>query len=94
LKVSDITTYQVYFDVTFADASLTKLLVQSYEFLGMDGDDYEFQPLDPFGGPGAPTPSDSIYEGTIALTLKQVERLSDLNGLIERLLRIKEEGSE
>lgn len=57
----------------------------------MDGDDYEFQPLDPFGGPGTPTPTDSIYEGTIALTLKQVERLSDLSGLIERLSRIKED---
>ena len=89
MKVSNIRPNGVYFDPKLVDA---KLLIQSYEFLGMDGDEYVFQALDPFCGPGTHRPSDSkIYDGTIALTPKQIERLLDLDGLVERLLRIRDE---
>jgi hypothetical protein len=92
----------VYFAVYYEDEEMTKMVIQSYEYLktenSKDGEGpfFIFRPISPFplgessefGEARIPSP----YDGEVALTPKNLLTLTDLAGLIDHLQRVQRNG--
>ena len=93
---SDLVAGQVYFMVGYEDEELTRMVIQSYEYLGKQepsalepGEQaWRFRPMDPFTHEENVSP----YDGEFEFTETNLERLYDLPRLIEHLQRIHRNG--
>ena len=101
MDAAALVTGKVYFAVCYEDEEMTRMLIQSYEYLGPATDDerpggpwYRFRALDPFGDSedDQRTVEDSPYVGEFRLTSENIISLMDLEGLIDGLQRIKRNG--
>lgn len=101
MDAAALVTGKVYFAICYEDEELTRMIIQSYEYVGPAADDerpdgpwYRFRALDPFGDPeddqrkleGSP------YDGEFRLNTKNILSLMDVDGLIDGLQRIKRNG--
>lgn len=92
----DLVAGQVYFKVCYEDEDLTRMLIQSYEYLGKQEPSalepgeraWRFRPMDPFTHADDARPYDGEYE----FTEKNLESLCDLSVLIDLLQRIQRNG--
>ena len=86
----------VYHMVVYDDDAMTKMSIQSYEYLGprpaSSEPRYRFKPLSPFPLSDEPNVRDSIYDGEMELTAQNLQSLADLPGLIDQLQRIQRNG--
>ena len=85
----------VYHVIVYEDDAMTKMMIQSFEYLGLEEgglDRFRFRPLSPFPLLDAPSDMESIYDGEIVMTVKNVATLADLPGLIDNLQRIQRNG--
>jgi hypothetical protein len=82
--------------IVYDDEAMTKMLIQSYEYLGpaqaRRSDRYRFKPLSPFPLSKAEGSVESVYDGEFELTAQNLESLVDLPNLIDRLQRIQRNG--
>ena len=101
MDAAALVTGRVYFAICYEDEEMTRMIIQSYEYLGPATDDeraegpwYRFRALDPFGNSDDDqrNPEDSPYDGEFRLTTKNILSLMDLDGLIDGLQRIKRNG--
>jgi len=102
LTPSALKAGQVYFMVCYEDDDLTRMVIQSYEYLGTEAPSviepgeraYRFRPMNPFAvgeqtEANAPTPYDGVFE----LTEKTLLSLHDLASLIDHLQRVQRYGA-
>jgi hypothetical protein len=86
----------VYHMIVYEDEAMTKMSIQSYEYLGprpgSPEPSYRFKPLSPFPLSDDPNPRESIYDGEVDLTAKNLQHLADLPELIDQLQRIQRNG--
>jgi hypothetical protein len=96
-----LVTGKVYFAIWYEDEEMTRMIIQSYEYLGPATDDqrqggpwYRFRALDPLGDSedDQRNVGGSPYDGEFRLTTENVLSLMDLDGLIDGLQRIKRNG--
>ena len=93
---SDLVAGQVYFMVCYEDENLTRMLIQSYEYLGKQepsalepGEQaWRFRPIDAFTHEENVSP----YDGEFEFTENNLKRLYDLPQLIDHLQRIQRNG--
>jgi len=93
---SQLVAGQAYFKVCYEDESLTRMVIQSYEYLGEQAPSvlepgenaYRFRPLDPFSTDNEAT----LYDGVFEFTEKQLHSVCDLASLIDLLQRIQRNG--
>ena len=96
MSPADLVAGQVYFKVCYEDEDLTRMLIQSYEYLGKQepsalepGEQaWRFRPMDPFTHEENVSP----YDGEFEFTQKTLESLCDLPALIDLLQRIERNG--
>ena len=96
MRAADLSVGKVYFMIVYDDEAMTRMLIQSYEYLGPAEapplDRYRFKPLSPFPLSEAEGSEESAYGGEFQLTAKNLESLVDLPNLIDRLQRIQRNG--
>lgn len=96
MSPSDLVAGQVYFKVCYEDDDLSRMLIQSYEYLGKQEPSalepgeraWRFRPMDPFTHEENVSP----YDGEFEFTEKTLESLCDLLALIDLLTRIQRNG--
>ena len=95
MRAAELSAGQVYFMIMYDDDAMTKMVIQSYEYLGpapaSRPDCYRFAPLSPFPLTDR-TSAESVYNGPFEFTAQQLESLVDLPNLIDRLQRIQRNG--
>ena len=96
MSPSHLVAGQVYFKVCCENEALTRMLIQSYEYLGKQAPSalepgeraWRFRPMDPFTHADDARPYDGEYE----FIEKNLESLCDLPALIDLLQRIQRNG--
>jgi hypothetical protein len=89
VKPAQLVSGQVYFEVCYEDRDLTRIFIQSYEYLGKQA-------------PSVIEPGEKAYrfrqlnaadeDGEFEFTMKTLDMLHDLPGLIDHLARIQRNG--
>ena len=96
MRAAELSVGKVYFMIMYDDEAMTKMVIQSYEYLGpapeSRPDCYWFTPLSPFPVTDADISAKSVHSGPFELTAQQLESLVDLPDLIDRLQRIQRNG--
>ena len=96
MRAAELSVGKVYFTIMYDDEAMTKMVIQSYEYLGPAPESrpncYWFTPLSPFPLTDAGTSAESVYSGPFEFTEQQLENLVDLPNLIDRLQRIQRNG--
>jgi hypothetical protein len=91
-----LTVGSVYHMIVYEDEAMAKMSIQSYEYLGprhgSSEPSYRFRPLSPFPLSDEPNARESIYDGELDVTAKNLQSLADLPGLIDQLQRIQRNG--
>jgi hypothetical protein len=98
VRPTDLVAGQAYFKVGYEDERLTRIVIQSYEYLGKQvpsefvaGEPaWRFRPLDPF------THEENVYpyDGEFEFTERHLDAVCDLAGLIQTLERIMLHGPD
>ena len=104
MNVADLVIGRVYFAIWYEDEEMTRMTIQSYEYLGPATNDdrpggprYRFRALDPFpvsetDGEDDSNTASSPYNDPWHLTANNILSLMDLDSLIDGLQRIQRNG--